>query len=84
MQRDGTNFYLDGIRIYNPIDPNGADAEEAQDQYRTDREANAEITELRNILLDAESYKEELPTASSTQTGNDNGSSVYESSGTEQ
>ena len=36
---DGTNFYLDGIRIYNPIDPNGADAEEAQDQYRTDREA---------------------------------------------
>lgn len=78
---DGTNFYLDGIRIYNPIDPNGADAEEAQDQYRTDREANAEITELRNILLDAESYKEGTADGILYTDGNDNGSSVYESQG---
>lgn len=78
---DGTNFYLDGIRIYNPIDPNGTDAEEAQDQYRTDREANAEITELRNILLDAESYKEGTADGILYTDGNDNGSSVYESQG---
>lgn len=78
---DDTNFYLDGIRIYNPIDPNGADAEEAQDQYRTDREANAEITELRNILLDAESYKEGTADGILYTDGNDNGSSVYESQG---
>lgn len=78
---DGTNFYLDGIRIYNPIDPNGADAEEAQDQYRTDREANAEITELRNILLDAESYKEGTADGILYTDGNDYGSSVYESQG---
>ena len=78
---DGTNFYLDGIRIYNPIDPNGADAEEAQDQYRTDREANAEITELRNILLDAESYTEGTADGILYTDGNDNGSSVYESQG---
>lgn len=78
---DGTNFYLDGIRIYNPIDPNGADAEEAQDQYRTDREANAEITELRNILLDAESYKAGTADGILYTDGNDNGSSVYESQG---
>ena len=78
---DSTNFYLDGIRIYNPIDPNGADAEEAQDQYRTDREANAEITELRNILLDAESYKEGTADGILYTDGNDNGSSVYESQG---
>ena len=78
---DSTNFYLDGIRIYNPIDPNGADAEEAQDQYRADREANAEITELRNILLDAESYKEGTADGILYTDGNDNGSSVYESQG---
>lgn len=78
---DSTNFYLDGIRIYNPIDPKGADAEEAQDQYRTDREANAEITELRNILLDAESYKEGTADGILYTDGNDNGSSVYESQG---
>lgn len=78
---EGANFYLDAIRIYNPIDPNGADAEEAQDQYRADREANAEITELRNILLDEESYTEGTADGILYTDGNDNGSSVYESQG---
>ena len=78
---EGANFYLDAIRIYNPIDPNGADAEEAQDQYRADREANAEITELRNILLDEESYTEGTADGILYTDGNNNGSSVYESQG---
>lgn len=78
---EGANFYLDAIRIYNPIDSNGADAEEAQDQYRADREANAEITELRNILLDEESYTEGTADGILYTDGNDNGSSVYESQG---
>ena len=78
---EGANFYLDAIRIYNPIDPNGADAEEAEDQYRADREANAEITELRNILLDEESYTEGTADGILYTDGNDNGSSVYESQG---
>lgn len=78
---DGTNFYLDGIRIYNPIDPNGADAEEANERYQSDDEANAEITELRNILLDSESYTEGNADGVLYTDGNDEGQAVYESKG---
>lgn len=78
---DGTNFYLDGIRIYNPIDPNGADAEEANERYQSDDEANAEITELRNILLDSGSYTEGNADGVLYTDGNDYGQAVYESEG---
>ncbi len=78
---DGTNFYLDGIRIYNPIDPNGADAEEANERYQSDDEANAEITELRNILLDSESYTEGNADGVLYTDGNNEGQAVYESEG---
>lgn len=71
------NFYLDAIRIYNPIDPNGADAEEANDRYQADNEANAEITELRNILLDAEDYKGGVADGILYTDGKEDGTAVY-------
>ena len=45
-------FYLDAIRIYDPIDPDGDDAAEAEEKYLEDKEANAVITELRRMLLE--------------------------------
>lgn len=45
-------FYLDAIRVYDPIDPNSEDAKEANEHYDDDNEANAVVTELRSILLD--------------------------------
>lgn len=75
------NFYLDAIRIYNPIDPNGSDAEEAERQYQSDGEANAEITELREILLDAKSYTEGGANGILYIDGNDEGTSVYPTEG---
>ncbi|MDN0061403.1 VWA domain-containing protein [Mediterraneibacter glycyrrhizinilyticus] len=75
------NFYLDAIRIYNPIDPNGADAEEANDRYQADNEANAEITELRNILLDAEDYKGGVADGILYTDGKEDGTAVYQDEG---
>ena len=75
------NFYLDAIRIYNPIDPNGEDAAEANERYQSDDEANAEITELRNILLDSGSYTEGNADGVLYTDGNDYGQAVYESEG---
>ena len=43
------NFYLDGIRIYNPVAKGNTVAE---NQYKEDGEAYPEITEIRNILID--------------------------------
>lgn len=49
---EANTFYLDAIRIYDPIDPaNTADAAEANAHYVEDKEANAAVTELRRILL---------------------------------
>lgn len=75
------NFYLDAIRIYNPIDPNGEDAAEANERYQSDDEANAEITELRNILLDSESYDHGDANGILYVDGNDDGTDSYESVG---
>ena len=63
---EGVNptFYLDAIRIYDPLgtstdnDPNNTDFEEANKQYKADREANASITELRKLLISAGSFNE--------------------------
>lgn len=49
---ESATFYLDAIRIYNPIDPSGEYAEEANEHYTADKEANAVVTELRKLLLD--------------------------------
>lgn len=54
--QDGVNHsstvYIDGVRIFNPIDPNGEDAEEANNKYKEDNEANQVVYEIRNLLLD--------------------------------
>lgn len=75
------NFYLDAIRIYNPIDPNGEDAQEANAQYRADDEANAEVTELRNILLDANSYTAGNADGILYTDGKGDGTAVYPTEG---
>lgn len=59
--QDGINHsstvYIDGVRIFNPIDPNGtdADATEANNKYKEDNEANQVVYEIRNLLLDKNS-----------------------------
>lgn len=50
-----STVYIDGIRIYDPIDQNREDATEANAQYKNDKEANAVIKEIRNLLLDKNS-----------------------------
>ncbi|WP_122638488.1 fibro-slime domain-containing protein [Romboutsia sp. Marseille-P6047] len=42
-------FYLDGVRIYNPLDE--TQSEEANNAYQTDNEANAKVVELRDKLI---------------------------------
>ncbi|WP_195928865.1 VWA domain-containing protein [Clostridium sp. 1001270J_160509_D11] len=57
--QDGMNHsstvYIDGVRIFNPIDPNGTDATEANNKYKEDNEANQVVYEIRNLLLDKNS-----------------------------
>lgn len=47
-------YYLDAIRIYNPVDPSSEDAEEAESAYQLAGEAGPMVTEVRDILLKAE------------------------------
>lgn len=75
------NFYLDAIRIYNPIDPEGEDAAEAAANYRADSEANADVTELRGMLLDAGTYTSGNADGILYTDGTENGTAVYEEEG---
>ena len=75
------NFYLDAIRIYNPIDPEGEDAAEAAANYRADSEANANVTELRGMLLDAGTYTSGKADGILYTDGTENGTAVYEEEG---
>lgn len=57
---ENANFYLDAIRIYDPLGENktdNGDFVEANTQYKDDKEAYASITELRKILIKADSFK---------------------------
>lgn len=47
----GPNFYLDGIRVINPLDSSDANASVAKAAYATDGEANMTIATLRQKLL---------------------------------
>ena len=49
----GSEFYLDGIRVYNPIDPDGTglDVTTAKNAYAADGEANCTVATLRDKLL---------------------------------
>ena len=69
--RNGGQFYFDAIRIYNPInvsagDSATGDAAIAYAAYKKDGEANASVTEVRNMLLDAGTFD---PTAEEGQDG---------------
>lgn len=75
------NFYLDAIRIYNPIDPEGEDAAEAVEHYRADGEANADVAELRDMLLDAGTYTSGNADGVLYTDGTNNGTAVYEEKG---
>lgn len=53
-------FYLDAIRIYNPIDvtdTENADSAIAKDAYDKALESNAQITEIRNELITSGTFK---------------------------
>jgi len=48
----GTDFWLDGIRVMNPMNPDsGNNLTIAQDAYATDGESNMKVATLRNALL---------------------------------
>lgn len=48
----GTEFYLDGIRVMNPMNPDsGSNLTIAQDAYAADGESNMTVATLRNALL---------------------------------
>lgn len=48
----GTEFYLDGIRVMNPMNPDsGSNLTIAQDAYAADGESNMTFATLRNALL---------------------------------
>lgn len=60
---NGGQFHFDAIRVFNPIDVSkGAaaegDAAVAYEAYTADREAHAEIREVRNILIAKEQFDE--------------------------
>ncbi len=56
----GNQFYLDAIRIYDPIDVSGdvlsADQTVALNAYKADKEAYNYIKEIRNILLTKDAF----------------------------
>ena len=54
----GGEFYFDAVRIYNTIDTaaNTTEAKEAAAVYRRHGEANVKYTEIRQYLIDAESF----------------------------
>lgn len=51
----GSTVYIDGLRIFNPINPE--DAEEANKKYKEDGEANQVVYEIRNLLLGKNNLK---------------------------
>lgn len=47
----GTEFWLDGIRVMNPMNPESSNTIIAQNAYATDGESNMTVATLRNALL---------------------------------
>lgn len=47
----GTDFWLDGIRVMNPMNPESSNLTIAQDAYAADGESNMKFATLRNALL---------------------------------
>lgn len=55
----GATFYLDAVRIYNPVDPNSDDSLEAEEAYTKANEAYPEIQEIRNLILQNGQFNED-------------------------
>ena len=55
----GNEFYLDGIRVINPLDSSDANASIATAAYATDGEANMAVATLRQKLLGDSSINED-------------------------
>lgn len=47
----GTEFWLDGIKVFEPSDPSAADAAAVNSAYAADGEANVDVVTLRNKLI---------------------------------
>lgn len=64
----GNQFYFDAIRIYDPINQSATsdDATIAKTAYASDGELAPEITEVREIMLDSETYNSSSTNSSST------------------
>ena len=60
----GDDFYLDAIRIYNPVDITGTtltkNQQVAKDAYRADREAYSYVKEIRDSLLSVDNFNSAL------------------------
>lgn len=52
------NFWLDGIRVYEPLNESDANAAEAKAAYATDGEANMAVETLRDKLIGESDYNE--------------------------
>ena len=52
----GGEFYLDAVRIYNPVDTDDVDSTYAYSAYQKQGEANPGFSEVRNILIDTGSF----------------------------
>ena len=50
----GGEFYFDALRVYNPVSQNDTDINLVNSAYMADNEANMELKEVRNILIDDE------------------------------
>lgn len=50
VQKDAT-FFLDAVRIYNPVDSNSEDASDANKAYDKAGESSPNIREIRNLIL---------------------------------
>lgn len=55
----GAEFYLDGIRVINPLDSTDANASVAKAAYATDGEANMAVVTLRQKLIDEAQINED-------------------------
>lgn len=52
----GTDFWVDGIRVMNPMKPNSDNLTIAQDAYAADVESNMTFATLRDVLLNDTTY----------------------------
>mgnify|MGYP005759369591 CR=1 FL=1 len=72
----GTDFWLDGIRVYNPIVEGSSDYIEAERAYSMDGEANNTIVTLRDKLIADSTYEDETGDIVWSEVDQENGNFV--------